>query len=158
MNRQVRTTTLLTTVLLVYAIAVSGCAKKTHEVAMHDAAPHTGSHGGALVTLSDEAVRSAGITVGTSGAQPIDLTFELPGEIKVNAERSVDVRPPYPGRVAIFHAALGSRVSRGQPLAEILSNESLSGYVVSAPIGGTIIARPVSPGAAGDVGSLLSTV
>jgi cobalt-zinc-cadmium efflux system membrane fusion protein len=53
---------------------------------------------------------------------------------------------------------LGSHVTRGQPLAEILSNESLSGYVVAAPMSGTIVARPVSSGTAVDVGSVLYTV
>jgi len=158
MNRPLRTTTLLTTVLMVFEITISGCAKKAPEVAEHDAVPHTGSHGGALVMLSHEAVRSAGITVGESGAHPIDVTLELPGEIKLNAEHSVDVRPTYAGRVTTLHAALGSRVSLGQPLAEILSNESLSDYVVSAPMGGTIVARPASPGAAVDLGSILYTV
>jgi cobalt-zinc-cadmium efflux system membrane fusion protein len=158
MNRPWRTATLLTAVLLAHAMAVSGCAKQPPEVAEHEAAPRTGSHGGALVTLSPEAVRGAGIAVGRSGAQPTDVTLELPGEIKLNAERSVDVRPTYPGRVTTLLAELGSRVSRGQPLAEILSNESLSGYVVSAPMGGTIVARPASPGAAVDLGSVLYTV
>ena len=158
MNRSQRTGTLLIGVLLACAMAVSGCAKKASKVAEHEAVAHTGAHGGALVALSPEAVRSAGITIGTSGAQPIDVTIELPGEIKLNTERSVDVRPTYAGRVTTMYATLGSRVSHGQPLAEILSNESLSGYVVSAPMEGTIVARPASPGAAVDPGSVLYTI
>src|SRR5207244_1192858 len=136
-------------------MAVFGCTKKAPEVAEHESAAHTGPHGGAVIVLSPESVRGAGITVGTSGAQPIDVTIELPGEIKMNTERSVDIRPTYPGRVTSMLVPLGSRVSRGQRLAEILSNESLSGYVVSAPMGGTIVARPASPGAAVDQGSVL---
>jgi cobalt-zinc-cadmium efflux system membrane fusion protein len=158
MNRPQQATHPLTAVLLACAMAVSGCAKQAPEVVEHEAMPHTGSHGGALVTLSPEAVQSAGIIIGTSEAQPIDATIELPGEIKLNTERSVDVRPSYPGRVTTLYAALGSRVSRGQPLAEILSNESLSGYVVSAPMGGTIVARLASPGAAVDLGAVLYTI
>ena len=158
MNRSQRTATLLTAVLLASATAVSSCANKAPEVAEHEAAPHTGAHGGAIVELSPEAVRSAGITIGTSGAQPIDVALELPGEIKLNSERSVDVRPTYAGRVTTMYATLGNRVSLGQPLAEILSNESLGGYVVSAPMGGTIVARPASPGSAVDLGSVLYTV
>lgn len=158
MNRPQQTTIMLSAVVLVCAIAIAGCAKKAPEVAGNEAVSHAGPHGGALVTLSPEAVRSAGITIGTSGAQPIDVTLELPGEIKLNTERSVDVRPTYAGRLTTLLAALGSRVSRGEPLAEILSNESLSGYVVAAPMSGTVIARPASPGAAVDAGSVLYTV
>ncbi len=157
MNRPQRTT-LVTAVLFALALAVSGCAKQAAEVAEPEASPRMGAHGGAIISLSPEAVDSAGITIGKSGEQPIDVTLELPGEIKLNAERSVDVRPTYPGRVTTLNAALGSRVSRGQPLAEILSNESLSGYIVSAPMSGTIVARPTSPGAAVDPASVLYTV
>ena len=158
MNRPFRETILLPTVLLMCALADAGCAKKAPAVAEHEAAPRTGPHGGAFVTLSPEAVRSAGVAIGTAGPQQIEMTFELPGEIKLNAERSVDVRPTYAGRVTALHAALGSSVSRGQPLVEILSNESLSGYIVSAPMSGTIVARPASPGAAVDLGSVLYTI
>jgi len=158
MNRPHRTSTLATAVVMMCALAIIGCAKKAPEVAEHEAASHTGSHGGAVVVLSPESIRSAGITVGTAGPQPIDVAIELPGEIKLNTERSVDVRPTYPGRVTSMLVPLGSRVSRGQRLAEILSNESLSGYVVSAPMSGTVVARPASQGAAVDPGSVLYTV
>jgi cobalt-zinc-cadmium efflux system membrane fusion protein len=110
------------------------------------------------VKLSPEAIRLAGIALGTAGPQPIEVTFELPGEIKLNSERSVDVRPSYAGRVTALHAALGSHVSRGQPLAEILSNERLSGYTVPAPMSGTVVARSVNPGAAVEPGTVLCTV
>lgn len=158
MNGPLRDTALLATVLWMCAMAVAGCAKQAPAVAEHEAAPHTGPHGGALVTLLPEAVRSAGLATGTAGPEQIEVTLELPGEIKLNAERSVDVRPTYAGRVTALHAALGSSVSRGQPLAEILSNESLSGYVVPAPMSGTIVARPASPGAAVDQATVLYTV
>ncbi len=158
MIRPLRETTLVTTILLVCAIAVSGCAKRAREVADRATAPHVGPHGGATLTLSPEAVLSAGIAIGTSGAQPIEVTLELPGEIKLNAERTVDVRPIYAGRVTALLATLGTQVSLGQPLAEILSNESLGRYTVSSPMSGTIVARPASPGAAVDQGSILYTV
>jgi len=158
MNRPHRTHTRSIASLLICAWAVFGCAKEAPEVAEHEAPSHTGPHGGAVVVLSPESIRSAGITVGTSGEQPIDVTIELPGEIKLNTERSVDVRPTYPGRVTNMLVTLGSRVARGQPLAKILSNESLSEYVVSAPMGGTVVAHPVSQGASVDPGSVLYTV
>ncbi len=146
------------TVLLMSALALAGCGKRTSAVEEHEEAQRTGPHGGTLVELSPEAIRSAGIVVGTAGPQQIEVALELPGEIKLNSERSVDVRPTYAGRVLALHAALGSAVSRGQPLAEIYSNESLSEYTLSAPVSGTIVARPASPGAAVDHGSVLYTV
>jgi cobalt-zinc-cadmium efflux system membrane fusion protein len=158
MNRPLRDATLLTTALLVCAIAGSGCAKTAPAVTERETPRHTGPHGGVVVELSPEAVSGAGIAIGTAGPRQIEVTLEVPGEIKLNAERSVDVRPTYAGRVTALHAALGSIVAREQPVAEILSNESLSGYVVLAPMGGTIVARSTSLGAAVDQGSVLYTV
>jgi cobalt-zinc-cadmium efflux system membrane fusion protein len=158
MIHPLRDATGLAAILLVIATAVAGCANKAPEVAESEAAPPAGPHGGALVTLAPEAVHSAGIVVGRAGAREIEVTLELPGEIKLDAARKVDVRPAYAGRVTALHAALGSQVSRGQPLAEILSNESLSGYTVPAPMGGTVVACQASPGAAVDPQAVLFTV
>jgi membrane fusion protein, heavy metal efflux system len=158
MNRWVRDMPLLTTTLLIIAMAMAGCAKEAPTIEELESAPRTGSHSGALVTLTPEATRGAGIIIGTAGPEPIDVTLELPGEIKLNGERTVDVRPSYAGRVTRLHAALGSTVTRGEPLAEILSNESLSGYLVTAPMSGTIVARPATLGSAVDPGTVLYTV
>jgi len=76
----------------------------------------------------------------------------------MNAERSVDVRPTYAGRVKTMQAALGASVKTGQPLALIFSQESLSDYVVHAPISGTVVARPSSPGSVVDHESVLYTI
>lgn len=144
-------------VMLVGALALGGCAKQTSTVEEHEEA-HNGPHGGALIELSPEAIRGANIVVGEAGSRPIEVTLELPGEIKLNGERTVDVRPTYPGRVRTLHAGLGASVRRGQPLAVIYSNESLSDYVVEAPMSGTVVARPTNPGAVVDPSSILCTI
>lgn len=143
--------------LLVAGLALAGCGRQA-TVEEHEESHHTGPHGGTLVELSTEAIRTAGIVVDTAGTRQIGVTLELPGEIKLNAERSVDVRPTYDGRVRTLRATLGSTVHVGQPLAVIYSNESLSDYVVSAPMTGAIVALLVSPGAAVDHESVLCTV
>jgi len=140
------------------ALAVTGCVKSNPAAEAHEEAHHTGPHGGVVVELSDEAIHTAGIVIDTAGPQPIAVVIELPGEIKLNAERSVDVRPTYAGRVVSLRAALGSAVSRGQPLGVIYSNESLSEYVVTAPMTGTVVSRPANPGAVVDHESVLYTV
>jgi len=144
--------------LLAGALSVTGCGKPHPAAEEHEEAHKAGPHGGPMVELSDDAIRGAGIVVGTAGAQQIEVAIELPGEIKLNAERSVDVRPTYGGRVVSLRATLGSSVSRGQPLGVIYSNESLSEYVVSAPMAGTVVARPANPGAVVDHESVLYTV
>jgi cobalt-zinc-cadmium efflux system membrane fusion protein len=146
------------TILFVGALALFGCENKAATVEEHHEEHHSGPHGGTVVELSPEAIQSAGIIVGIAGPRELEVTLELPGELRLNAERAVDVRPAYAGRLVRLDAALGSRVSRGQPLAVIYSNESLSNYIVTAPMGGTIVARPASAGAAVDHESILYTV
>jgi len=143
---------------LLAGLLSAGCGTRTAEKEEHEEVHKTGPHGGQLVELSPEAVRSAGIAVDSVGPRSIEIVIELPGEIKLNAERSVDVRPTYPGRVRLLHAGLGAFVQKGQPLAVIYSNESLSDYTIEAPMSGTVVTRPVNPGAAVDHESVLYTL
>lgn len=145
-------------VVLVGLLATVGCGNKATMQESHEEEHGMGPHGGPLVVLSAEAVRAAGIVVDSVRAGSIDVVIELPGEIKLNAERSVDVRPTYPGRVRWLSAALGAAVRSGDSLAVIHSSESLSDYTLESPISGTVVARPVNPGAAVDHESVLYTV
>lgn len=145
-------------VLLTSLLFTFGCGTRTAEKEEHEESHRTGPHGGPLVELSPEVIRSAGIVVDSVGPHSIEVIVELPGEIKLNAERSVDVRPTYPGRVRSLRASLGTFVDRGQPLAVIYSNESLSDYTIEAPMSGTVVARPANPGAAVDHESVLYTL
>ena len=158
MNRKRPGFQVVVCVLCAVAWGITGCARPEHAAVEHEEAHQSGPHGGTLVKLSDEAIRTAGIVVGAAGPQEIEVVVELPGEIKLNAEHSVDVRPTYAGRVVSLSASLGGAVTPGQPLGVIYSNESLSEYVVSAPIAGTIVARPANPGAVVDHESVLYTV
>jgi len=150
--------------LLLYAalapalLCTAGCGAKSAEPEAHHDAAETGPHGGAMVRLAPESIETAGIAVDSVQARSIEVTAELPGEIKLNGEHSVDVRPTYPGAVRELHASLGSVVRQGETLAIIHSSESLSEYTIAAPMSGTVVARPVSIGAMVDAGSVLYTV
>ena len=95
------------------AAVCAGCGRQSAPPRADEEAK-TGPHGGALVTLPAETVRSAGIVVDSVQSRPIEVTIELPGEIKLNTEHSVDVRPTYPGRVSALSAALGASVQSGE--------------------------------------------
>ena len=144
--------------LLVIGWIAIGCGKKAATTEQHGEEHRIGLHGGVVVALTPEAQQNAELAIDTVGAQSIEVTVELPGEIKLNAERSVDLRPTYAGRVLVMNASLGALVHRGQPVAVIHSNESLSDYTLNAPITGTVVARPSSPGAAVDHESILYTL
>ena len=158
MNRRIPGRHVPVSLLLAGALAILGCGRPNPAAEEHEEAHQTGPHGGTVVELSDAAIRSAEIVVDTAGARQIEVTIELPGEIKLNAERSVDVRPTYGGRVVSLRAALGSAVARGESLGVIYSNESLSEYALFAPMAGTVVARAANPGAVVDHESVLYTV
>jgi len=146
------------TAAVVVCLMAAGCGKREAHEEEHEEEHKVGTHGGSLVVLSDEAVRTAGIAVDSVGPRPIGVVVELPGEIKLDAEQSVEVRPSYPGRILRLHAGLGAFVRKGQPLVAIYSNESLSEYTIEAPMTGTVVGRPVNPGAAVDPGSVIYTL
>lgn len=145
-------------VVLFLCLLLAGCTKRSAETEAHEDEVRTGPHGGALVTLTPEAIRVAGIAVDTAGPRQIEVTIEQPGEINLDAERTVDVRPTYPGRVTALHARLGDAVRAGQPLVVIHSNESLSDYEISAPVSGTVVSRPINAGATVGTETLLYSV
>lgn len=150
-------------ITFVLALALSGCGTRSAEREEHEEhgeehEERRGPRGGALVELSPEAIRASGIAVDSVGPRSIEVTIELPGEIKLNGERSLDVRPSYGGRVRRMHAGLGALVRQGQPVAVVTSNESLSDYTIEAPMSGTVVARPVNAGAVVDPTTVLYTL
>ncbi len=110
------------------------------------------------VELSPEAVKRAGIVVASAGPRAIAVTVETPGEVKLNAERVVQVRPRYAGVMKSLKYRLGDIVRTGAVLATVHSNESLTEYDVLAPVGGTVIARDAAVGQIVDHESVLFTI
>ena len=138
--------------LLVLALVfAAGCAKtrEAHEEEHHD---------GEWITLAPEAIQGAGIDTAFAGPAVIDVMVDAPGEVKMNAERVVHVRPRFPGEVRALSKRLGDTVRRGEVLARIHSNESLAEYPVIAAQGGTVVSQDVAVGDAVDHESTLYTI
>jgi membrane fusion protein, heavy metal efflux system len=77
-----------------------------------------------VVTLSQEAVDRAGITVapiGTGG--PTAAGQRLPGVVEPNAYRQVTVTPLVAGRITRVLVELGEHVRKGQTMAQVFSPE-----------------------------------
>jgi cobalt-zinc-cadmium efflux system membrane fusion protein len=112
----------------------------------------------ARVELAPEAIRAAGIVAGRAGSGTIEVTIETPGEVRLDAERVIQVRPRFPGIVRALHKRLGDRVRQGDVLAMVHSNESLSEYPITASMAGTVVGQEVAVGQAVDHQSILYTV
>lgn len=110
------------------------------------------------IELAVEAIKAAGIDTAKAGPASIEVTVEAPGEVRMNAEKVVQVRPRFPGLVREMRKRLGDPVRRGEVLAQVHSNESLSNYAITASLGGTIVSQDVALGQAVDHESILYTV
>ena len=110
------------------------------------------------IELAPEAIRAAGILTGEAVPSSIEVTIEVPGEVRLNAERVVQVRPRFPGIVREMRKGLGEAVRRGEVLALVHSNESLANYPIIAAMEGTVVAQEVAIGQAVDHESVLYTV
>lgn len=119
---------------------VSGSGAMSHEPGAHEAARPGGGHdgGGAVpsrdahgaipqgevvVTLTDEAVKRAGIRVAAVATGEVRDHVRIPAVVEPNAYKQVEVTPLVAGRVTRVAVELGDRVRRGQVLAEVYSPE-----------------------------------
>jgi len=75
------------------------------------------------VELAPETVQSAGIVVETAGPTQMKTVLELPGEIKLNADKVVHVVPRLAGIITAVYKNLGDAVKHGEVLAVLDSRE-----------------------------------
>jgi cobalt-zinc-cadmium efflux system membrane fusion protein len=108
--------------------------------------------------LAPEAVEASGIRTGTAGPHEIEVRVDAPGEVRLNAERVVQIRPRFAGLVRSLDKSQGDRVRAGERLAVVHSNESLADYEITAPMAGTVVARDVVAGQNVGPESVLYTV
>ncbi len=74
-----------------------------------------------LIAMTDAQVKTAGVTLDTTGPATIRSTLQLPGEIGFNEDRTAHVVPRVAGVVEGVPVALGQQVRKGQLLAVISS-------------------------------------
>ncbi len=76
---------------------------------------------GEALELSVEAQREAGIKSGIVNIQELQESIRLPGEVVVNAYRSLRVSPRVTAQVVARHVKLGDKVKAGTPLVTLSS-------------------------------------
>lgn len=89
--------------------------------------------------LSEEAQKSANITVERAGEATIRTRLLLHGKISPSEHRIAHIIPRFPGVVKEGRKHIGDPVDKGEVLAIIESNQSLQPYQVKSQIAGTII-------------------
>lgn len=98
------------------------------------------------VELSDAKVAAAGIELETAAPGVLRDGLLLNGILQPNQEALVQVTPRFPGIVRDIRKRIGDQVNKGDVLATVESNQSLTLYELRAPIAGTIIDRQASLG------------
>ncbi|QND71479.1 divalent metal ion exporter adaptor subunit IhpB [Tardiphaga robiniae] len=109
----------------------------------HDEKGH-GEEG--VVEMSDARVASSNIEILTAKSETLHDSLVLNGILQPNQETLVQVTPRFPGVVREIKKRIGDTVEKGELLAKIESNQSLSVYEMRAPISGTVIDRQISLG------------
>lgn len=104
-----------------------------------------------------------GIVVATATGGSVDEVLTLTGRLIIDPRRVAEVRARFPGPVVAVLKEVSDPVKRGESLARVESNESLTTYDVKAPLGGVVLARNTNVGdvagtealfTVGDVGAL----
>jgi cobalt-zinc-cadmium efflux system membrane fusion protein len=149
--------------LCALALATPGChttestsADEEHRDAppgreAHDEQGHAGDdHGHAAEEghkFTPEEMERFGVTIETAEAGTIDLSVELPGEVRPNEDRLAHIAPRFPGLVREVRKRVGDTVRAGDVLA-VIESEALATYDLKAAFDGTIIDKRITPGEA----------
>ncbi len=112
----------------------------------HEGADHGHAHGeeeghGKAIKLTDKQRENAKLTIEAAGPAGIKQMLVLNGIIQPNEEKTVAVLPRFGGVVRTMAKRLGDSVKKGEIVAKIESNESLTQYDIQAPVDGTVIER-----------------
>ena len=99
-----------------------------------------------VVELEDAKVKIAGIAIGQAKPATLRDELQLNGVVTPNQEAVVQVTPRFPGIVRTLAKRLGDQVKKGDLLAVVESNQSLTTYELRAPIAGVVTERQASLG------------
>lgn len=141
----------LATGISVYANIPSKVATSTETTASktenggkgHDEGGHKDENS---IEMSDAKVASSGIEILSAQHATLHDSIILNGILQPNQETLVQVTPRFPGVVREIKKRIGDVVEKGDLLAKIESNQSLTVYELRAPISGTVIDRQVALG------------
>src|SRR6202165_2556732 len=98
------------------------------------------------VVLSDAKVAAAGIELAKAAPGVRRDGLLLNGMVMPNQESLVQVTPRFPGIVREVRKRIGDRVQKGDVLAIVESNQSLTPYELKAALAGTVIDRQTTLG------------
>lgn len=103
------------------------------------------SHEG-RVEIADDMATKVGIATKVAGSANIERHLQVYGRLTTPPDQKLKLRARFHGVLTAVHVNTGDRVSKGDVLAVIESNQSLQGYELRAPMGGIIQERMANVG------------
>jgi cobalt-zinc-cadmium efflux system membrane fusion protein len=98
------------------------------------------------IAMSDAKIAAAEIELTKAAPAVLHDSLLLNGMVQANQESLVQITPRFPGVVREVRKRIGDRVEKGDILAIVESNQSLTTYELKAAIAGTIIDRQTTLG------------
>jgi len=98
------------------------------------------------VAMSDAKVAAAEIELAKAAPAVLHDSLLLNGMVQANQESLVQITPRFPGVVREVRKRIGDHVEKGDVLAIVESNQSLTPYELKAALAGTIIDRQTTLG------------
>ena len=102
---------------------IPGCRSRAPESAGPEAADETTSPS---LTLTDEAVKTAGIETSEAAFRPVVRTIHAPGELMFNPKKAAHMTARASGRIEQIFFYQGDRVVKGQSLLTFYSKDFLT--------------------------------
>ena len=133
----------------IYALSDGHAQQDNHEHEEGDEHGHEagGEHEeGSHAEISPEAAEAAGLKVEQVGPGKVAETLALNGRLNFHPNYLARLQARYPGIVRSLKVNVGDKVTEGQVLATVESNDSLNTYSLKSPIKGTVIQRNGSVG------------
>lgn len=112
------------------------------------AAGRNGQDGGEHEDLSGFTIadfENHGVVLATAASGVVDVGVELPAEVRPNGDRTAHLAPRFPGIVRQVRRSVGDRVSAGDVLA-IIESDNLTTFELRAAFSGVVIDRHIAPG------------
>ncbi len=112
-----------------------------------------GGHGGhdeheeeGKTEISPDAAEKAGIVISKASSGTISEVVSLTGRIGLNRDSTAEIRARFPGIVKSVNVKLGQKISKGDVLATVESNESLKTYSITSPTSGVVLKKNTNVG------------
>ncbi|WP_342113372.1 efflux RND transporter periplasmic adaptor subunit [Pseudoduganella sp. OTU4001] len=122
-KRQKMTIAAMVAAAVLFAGGVLGWERNSgasHGEPAHEAPPAAAAHDEAI-PFTDAQIAAADIQLRTAGAARLETFVRLPGEVKLNEDRTAHVTPRVDGIVQEVQANLGQQVRKGDLLAVVAS-------------------------------------